>query len=73
MADIGAIRVGRFRLESIDVLRGLVMILMALGHTRDFLGVTSVNPTDPAQTTMPLFFTRWIPHWEVLPNAETAD
>jgi hypothetical protein len=49
------------------------MILMALGHTRDFLGVTSVNPTDPAQTTMPLFFTRWIPHWEVLPNAETAD
>jgi hypothetical protein len=51
----------------------LVMILMALDHTRDFLGVTNVNPADPAQTTIPLFFTRWIPHSEVLPHAETAD
>jgi hypothetical protein len=34
------------------------MILMALDHTRDFLGVTNVNPADPAQTTIPLFFLR---------------
>jgi uncharacterized membrane protein len=52
-----------FRLESVDLLRGIVMILMALDHTRDFLGITGVNPTDPAQTTIPLFFTRWITHF----------
>lgn len=52
-----------FRLESIDLLRGVVMILMALDHTRDFLGVPGINPTDPAQTTVPLFFTRWITHF----------
>src|SRR3954451_9366162 len=51
------------RLESIDLLRGIVMILMALDHTRDFLGVPGINPTDPAQTTIPLFFTRWITHF----------
>ena len=56
-------RVGRIRLESIDILRGVVMILMALDHTRDFLGVPSVSPTNPAQTTIPLFFTRWITHF----------
>ena len=54
---------GRFRLESIDLLRGVIMILMALDHTRDFLGVPGVNPTNLAQTTIPLFFTRWITHF----------
>src|SRR5258708_36038899 len=39
------------------------MILMALDHTRDFFGKTGFNPTDPAQTTIPLFFTRWITHF----------
>ena len=38
------------------------MILMALDHTRDFLGV-SANPVDLATTTAPLFFTRWITHF----------
>lgn len=38
------------------------MILMALDHTRDFFGATGVNPTDPARTTVALFFTRWITH-----------
>ena len=47
----------RVRLESIDLLRGIVMILMTLDHVRDFFG-TTVNPTDPAQTTVALFFTR---------------
>ncbi len=53
----------RVRIESIDVVRGVIMILMALDHTRDFFGNTGVNPTDPAGTTIPLFFTRWITHF----------
>jgi uncharacterized membrane protein len=53
----------RVRLESIDVVRGVIMILMALDHTRDFFGNSGVNPTDPASTTIPLFFTRWITHF----------
>jgi uncharacterized membrane protein len=39
------------------------MILMALDHTRDFFGNSGINPTDPATTTIPLFFTRWITHF----------
>ena len=38
------------------------MILMALDHVRDFFGVPGVRPTNLAQTTAPLFFTRWITH-----------
>jgi uncharacterized membrane protein len=53
----------RFRLESVDILRGVIMILMALDHTRDFFGKTGLNPTDPATTTIPLFFTRWVTHF----------
>jgi uncharacterized membrane protein len=53
----------RFRIESIDVVRGFIMILMALDHTRDFLGVPGVSPTNLAATTGPLFFTRWITHF----------
>lgn len=50
------------RAVSVDVLRGLVMFLMALDHVRDYFGGASVNPTDLATTTVPLFFTRWITH-----------
>ncbi|MGB6384958.1 MAG: heparan-alpha-glucosaminide N-acetyltransferase domain-containing protein [Terriglobales bacterium] len=53
----------RVRIESIDVVRGVIMILMAIDHTRDFFGVPGVNPTDLASTTVPLFFTRWITHF----------
>ena len=38
------------------------MILMALDHVRDFFGVPGLSPTNLAQTTVPLFFTRWITH-----------
>jgi uncharacterized membrane protein len=53
----------RVRIESIDVVRGVIMILMALDHTRDFFGNSGLNPTNPATTTFPLFFTRWITHF----------
>jgi uncharacterized membrane protein len=49
------------RLESVDLLRGGVMVVMALDHVRDFFGI-AVNPTDPATATVPMFFTRWITH-----------
>lgn len=52
----------RARLESIDVLRGVIMIIMAIDHTRDFFGVPGQNPTDLANTTAALFFTRWVSH-----------
>jgi uncharacterized membrane protein len=53
------------RLSSIDALRGLVMIIMAIDHTRDFFhfGAMSYNPLDLTRTTPILFFTRWITHY----------
>lgn len=53
----------RVRLESIDIVRGVVMILMALDHTREFFGHPGANPTDLDTTTIPLFFTRWVTHF----------
>lgn len=38
------------------------MIVMALDHVRDFFGTPGVDPTDPATTTVALFFTRWFTH-----------
>jgi uncharacterized membrane protein len=52
----------RERLESVDVVRGVIMILMALDHVRDYLG-TADNPTDVAHASTALFLTRWITHF----------
>lgn len=53
------------RIESIDFLRGLVMIIMALDHVRDyfFFGSFTSNPTDLDSTTPLLFYTRIITHY----------
>jgi uncharacterized membrane protein len=53
------------RVSSIDILRGLIMILMALDHTRDFFHVDAFRfaAEDLSQTNVPLFFTRWITHY----------
>ncbi|HEV3167322.1 MAG TPA: heparan-alpha-glucosaminide N-acetyltransferase domain-containing protein [Isosphaeraceae bacterium] len=53
----------RPRLDSVDLLRGLVMVLMVLDHVRDFFSNATINPTDLTQTTPALFFTRWITHF----------
>lgn len=52
------------RITSIDVVRGIVMVIMALDHTRDFLlqNALTQNPTDLSNTYPTLFFTRWITH-----------
>ena len=50
------------RLQSIDLVRGLVMIIMALDHVREFFSYTTYRPTDVTQASVFLFFTRWVTH-----------
>src|SRR3972149_9967037 len=53
------------RIESLDILRGIVMVLMAIDHSRTFLHIEypKFNAEDLAQTYPLLFFTRWITHF----------
>src|SRR5262249_48433125 len=54
----------RGRLDSIDLVRGLVMVIMALDHVRDFFSRNLLNdPVDLNQTGTAIFLTRWITHY----------
>ncbi len=52
----------KYRVESLDLLKGLVIVIMAIDHVRDYFHYSSYffDPTDPTLTTIPIFFTRFI-------------
>jgi len=54
---------GSGRIVSLDIMRGLVMVIMAIDHTRDFFSNLPFEPETLAQTYYALFFTRWITHF----------
>jgi len=58
-------KTSRSRVDSIDLLRGIVMVIMMLDHTRDFVhnAALAFDPLDPTRTNVALFFTRWITHF----------
>jgi len=53
----------KYRIQSIDVLRGIIMLIMTLDHCRDFFHYQGPSPTNMATTTVVLFFTRWVTHF----------
>ena len=57
-------RAGVPRLDMVDLLRGLVIALMVLDHTRDYFHISAYtfDPTDPARTHVLLYLTRWVTH-----------
>src|SRR4051794_10710899 len=64
-ADVAPVADRRaYRLSSLDILRGLVIVVMALDHVRDFVMTASVqDPTADPGTGPLLFATRWITHF----------
>src|SRR2546423_2485977 len=55
----------RARIDSVDLLRGIIMVIMMLDHTRDFVHfqAAAFDPTNVERTTTLLFFTLWITHF----------
>ena len=62
MADWGQGDARGYRLQSIDLVRGIAIVIMALDHTRDFYSNARIDIFDPSQTTLALFLTRWVTH-----------
>ena len=62
--EAGRTRAGVTRLDTIDTLRGLVIVFMVLDHVRDFFHVNAdtFDPTDPLKSYPFLYATRWITH-----------
>lgn len=54
---------GRARVASVDIVRGVVMVFMALDHVRDYVTSHRFPPENLAQGSAALFFTRWITHF----------
>ncbi len=61
----GQVVPGTVRIQSVDALRGAIMIVMALDHVRDYVSSAAMafSPTDLTRTTAAIFFTRWITHF----------
>src|SRR4051812_17187476 len=51
------------RLDSIDLLRGLAMVVMVLDHVRDFFSLYHGDPGNLARVSAPMFLTRWVTHF----------
>ena len=53
------------RISSLDLVKGLAMLIMALDHVRDYVHAPAFlfDPADPTQTTLAIFFTRWVTHF----------
>jgi uncharacterized membrane protein len=58
----GSETAARARVSAVDVMRGFVMVVMALDHTREFFTNWAGNPLDPQHTTLALYLTRWVTH-----------
>ena len=53
------------RIQSVDAIRGAIMILMVIDHIRDYVARSAMqfSPTDLTRTTAAIFFIRWITHF----------
>jgi uncharacterized membrane protein len=62
---LGATSANRSRVQAVDIVRGLVIVIMALDHTRDFAHAAAMafQPENLAQSTPAIFLTRWITHF----------